>query len=296
MNAMKFAIPLFVALAYGPVQAQTPILGPQLSSFAVLGAETVTNVPTSTIVGNVGVSPGTAITGFNSVSGIAVADPQVTGGLVHSNTAVAAAAQGQLTTARNTLTSLGIGLTLGADLAGLTLNPGVYTVAAGTTNLSGTLILDGLGDADALWVFQFSSTLITSPGSVVNVINAGTGSGLFWNVGSSATLDTTTSFQGNILALTSITLNTNATIGCGRALADVGAVTLDQNTISIGCAGTGEEGSNGLGGGGLDVVGGVIVDSGGNVVARIPEPGTLLLFGVGLVGLFASRKRLVPVA
>jgi hypothetical protein len=181
-------------------------------------------------------------------------------------------------------------------LAGLTLNPGVYTVAAGTTNLSGTLILDGLGDADALWVFQFSSTLITSPGSVVNVINAGTGSGLFWNVGSSATLDTTTSFQGNILALTSITLNTNATIGCGRALADVGAVTLDQNTISIGCAGTGEEGSNGLGGGGLDVVGGVIVDSGGNVVARIPEPGTLLLFGVGLVGLFASRKRLVPVA
>jgi hypothetical protein len=79
-------------------------------------------------------------------------------------------------------------------------------------------------------------------------------------------------------------------------LADVGAVTLDQNTISIGCAGTGEEGSNGLGGGGLDVVGGVIVDSGGNVVARIPEPGTLLLFGVGLAGLFASRKRLSPVA
>ena len=298
MNAMKLAIPMLAAaLAYGPSPGlAVPILGNELASFAVLGAETVTNVPTSTINGSVGVSPGTAITGFVSTPNAISLDPQVTGGVVDSNTAVAQQAQAQLTTARNTLTSLGIGLTLGADLAGLTLNPGVYTVAAGTTNLSGTLILDGLGNADALWVFQFPSTLITSPGSVVNVINAGTGSGLFWNVGSSATLDTTTSFQGNILALTSITLNTNATIGCGRALADVGAVTLDQNTISIGCAGTGEEGSNGLGGGGLDVVGGVIVDSGGNVVARIPEPGTLLLFGFGLAGLIASRKRLFPVA
>jgi hypothetical protein len=79
-------------------------------------------------------------------------------------------------------------------------------------------------------------------------------------------------------------------------LADVGAVTLDQNTISIGCAGTGEEGSGGLGGGGLDVVGGVIVDSGGDVVARVPEPGTLALFCFGLVGLVAFRRRLLPVA
>jgi hypothetical protein len=201
MNAMKLAIPMFAAaLAYGPSPGlAVPILGNELASFAVLGAETVTNVPTSTINGSVGVSPGTAITGFVSTPNAITLDPQVTGGVVDSNTAVAQQAQAQLTTARNTLTSLGIGLTLGADLAGLTLNPGVYTVAAGTTNLSGSLILDGLGNADALWVFQFPSTLITSPGSVVNVINAGTGSGLFWNVGSSATLDTTTSFQGNIL-------------------------------------------------------------------------------------------------
>jgi hypothetical protein len=296
MNAMKFAIPLFVALAYGPVQAQTPILGPQLSSFAVLGAETVTNVPTSTIVGNVGVSPGTAITGFNSVSGIAVADPQVTGGLVHSNTAVAAAAQGQLTTARGTLTSLGAGITLGADLAGLTLTPGIYTVAAGTTNLSGTLTLDGLGNANAFWLFQMPSTLITSSGSVVNVINAGTGSGLFWNVGSSATLGTTTSFEGNILALTSISLNTGATIGCGRALADVGSVTLQMNTISIGCAGTGEEGSNGLGGSGLVVV--TPPNGGPPVVTAIPEPEiyAMMAVGLGLLGWVGRRKKLKEAA
>ena len=129
------------------------------------------------------------------------------------------------------------------DLAGLALPPGVYTVLAGASNLTGTLTLDGQGNANAAWVFQMGSTLITSPGSAVNVVNTGSGAGVFWNVGSSATLDTTTSFQGNILALASITLNTGATIGCGRALADTGAVTMDMNTIGIGCA------SNGFSGG-----------------------------------------------
>ena len=220
-----------------------PILGSDLASFAVLGSSTVTNVPTSTVVGNVGVwSSGgaNAITGFLSSPGVAVSDSQVTGGLVHAGTAVAQLAQGQLTTVITNLGLLGTGTLLGVNLAGLTLTPGVYTVPAGVSNLTGTLTLNGLSNANAAWVFQMPSTLITSPGSVVNVINTGSGAGVFWNVGSSATLDTTTSFQGNILALTSITLNTNATIGCGRALANTGAVTMDTNTIGGGCgAGTG---------------------------------------------------------
>jgi hypothetical protein len=145
MNTFKLAMPVLLAFACGATPASAvPILGSDLASFAVLGATTVTNVPTSTIVGNVGVWSGTALPGFTFVSGTATADPQVTGGLVHSNTALAQSAQAQLTTARLLLNSLGTGTTLTlADLVGLSLNPGVYTVHSGTTNLSGALTLNG---------------------------------------------------------------------------------------------------------------------------------------------------------
>ena len=287
----RLALPLCAALVCAAPASAGLILGSDLASFTVLGASTVTNVPSSTIVGNVGVSSGTSITGFNSSPGVAVTDLQVTSGLVHTTTAVAASAQSQLTTARTNLGFLGAGSTLIADLAGLTLAPGVYTVAAGATNLSGTLTLDGGGNANAGWVFQMESTLITSSNSFVNMINTGAGAGLFWNVASSATIGENTTFLGNILALESITMVTSATNFCGRALADTGAVTLQQNSLSNACTNS-LYGSNGLSGG-LDVNGSVVefLPFSSVTPTSVPEPSTMVLFGLGLVGLLARRRR-----
>jgi hypothetical protein len=274
-------------------------LGPDLTGFTVLGASQVTNVPTSSIGGNVGVwSSGgaNAITGFNSSPGTAVADSQVTGGMVQAGTAAAQSAQSQLSAAILNLGSMGPGRTLSlADLAGLTLTPGVYTVPAGATNLSGALTLDGQGNANAAWVFQMPSTLITSSNSVVNMINAGSGAGLFWNVGSSATIATNSTFLGNILALASITMNTTASDLCGRALASTGAVTLDNNSMSGSCRDI-LSGSHGLSGG-IDVTttpgGDTEVEFLPSTTANVPvpEPGTLALLGIGMFGLTILGKR-----
>jgi hypothetical protein len=283
----------FFQIATAPSAFADAILGTQLASFAVLGASTVTNTGATTLTGNLGASPGDAITDtiditVNGTNAATAGNPSV-----HEADAFGVLAQSQLFSSLTNLGRLGPGALEPVDLAGLTLSPGVYTVPAGVSNLTGTLTLDGRGNANAFWVFQMASTLITSPGSVVNVINAGAGAGLYWDVRSSATLDTTTSFEGNILALTSIGLNTGATIGCGRALAHVGAVTMDTNTISTGCTGTGEVGSNGLSGSGLvfDTAGNVVDTTTGALVASpVPEPGTLVLLGSG-IACFAARRR-----
>ncbi len=213
----------FAALFYRHVAAfATPSLG-TAQSFAVLGASAMTNTGPTTVSGDLGVWPGTAVTGFPP--GL------VTGGVIHANDAVALQAQSDVTIAYNSLAGLPCNTNLtGQDLGGLTLAPGVYCFNS-SAQLTGALALDAQGDPNAVFVFQIGSTLVTASNASVQVINGAQNCNAFWQVGSSATLGTGTSFIGSILALASITLNTNAILS-GRALARTGAVTMDSNAIT----------------------------------------------------------------
>ncbi len=233
--------------------------------FAVLGASTVTNTDDTTLLGDLGLYPGTAITGF---------PPGVVLGTIDNDDAVAMQAQADALTAYNSAAGqAATGTLTGEDLGGLTLLPGVYFFAS-SAQLTGTLTLDDLGDPNAAFIFQIGSTLTTaSNSSVVFSDISGQGGSVTWQVGSSATLGTNTAFQGTILANTSITVNTGTTIGCGRAIALNGAVTLDQNEISVAATG----GCNALADG------------------TLPEPSTAAMLGVGLLlSLIASKRRWKP--
>jgi len=214
------ALLLLLPLTHASAQV-APSMG-AAASFAVLGAEAVTNTGNSVIIGDVGVSPGTSITGFPP--GFVVPP-----GTIHQTDTVAADAQGATTTAYNALTAQAPGTPAGPDLTGLNLVPGVYSVGAAATNLAGTLTLTG-GAAD-VWIFLMSSTLITSSSSVVQIIG-GSPCNVFWQVTSSATIGSGSTFLGNILALQSISLGNAASVS-GRLLARTGAVTLINNKVDI---------------------------------------------------------------
>jgi uncharacterized repeat protein (TIGR01451 family) len=196
------------------------------AAYAVLGGSTVTNTGATDIVGNVGVSPGSAITGFPP--GV------ISGGTINADDAAAVQAHADLATAYGDIAgeaSPAANNLTGQDLGGLTLTPGVYHFSSSAT-LTGTLTLDAQGDPNARFDIQIGTTLITAGNSAVQVINGALDDNIFFQVGTSATLGTDTAFQGNILAGQSVTLTTGASMGQGRAMAINGAVTLDTNAVS----------------------------------------------------------------
>jgi hypothetical protein len=291
--------------------AQAPVGMGTDAPFAVLAGSTITNTGPSVISGSVGLSPGSAITGFPPGT--------VINGTTYAADAEALQAQSDLTTAYNSAAGR-TPVTVESTLGGLTLAPGVYQ---GTSSLSltGTLTLNGENNANAVFIFQAGSTLITASSSVVSLINGASWCNVFWQVGSSATLGTATTFAGTIMALTSATLTTGATV-MGRVLARNGAVTLDTNTFTqpacatstttnttaapggtnqgggggsgsnakgTGSTGTGING-NGLGGGsnagglGSGVVPTGFPSTGFGGASRSDDPALIALGGVALLG------------
>ncbi len=223
-----FAAVAFVAFLY-PASGFATILR-TADEFGVLGSSTVTNTGSSSVTGSVGVSAGSAIVGFDIPGG-----PGTASGTIHAANAITAQAQLDANAAYFGLSNMPFTQNLtGQDLGALTLSPGVYHFDS-TAQLTGPLTLDGQGNNNAFWVFQVGSALTTASASSVLLINGGSDNGVYWQIGSSATLGTGTSFRGNIIANQSITLTTGANIGCGGAIALNGAVTLDTNSIGSGC-------------------------------------------------------------
>lgn len=265
MLALMVAMPLGGATS---LAAQTGPLG-CAQPFAVLGASTVTNTGPTTITGNLGLWPGTS---FTTTGGLTL------NGVQHINDDVAKLAQGCALSAYDVFSGMASTSDLtGQDLGNRTLTPGVYSFGS-SAQLTGALTLDFLGNPNSLFVFLINSTLTTASSSSVTAINGAAGGGIFWNVGSSATLGTSTVFLGNILADQSITLNTSATILCGRAIALNAAVTMDQNVISNDCD-AGDYYSEGY-------------SLNGDLSTTVPEPSTLaLLVGPLGVGLLVRLRR-----
>jgi hypothetical protein len=219
--------PLQQTFTTGPCQGggtQPVALCPNIGAFSVLAGSTVTNTGSTVVSGDVGVSPGTAVTGF---------PPGLAGGTIHIADGAAGLAQATLTAGYIDAAGRSGGTSVAGDLVGQTLTAGVYKSTSSLAN-SGDVTLDAQGNSDAVFIFQISSTLTTGSGSHIVLANGAKACNVFWQVGSSATLGTNSVFKGNILALTSITITTGVNLE-GRALARNGAVTLDTDVIT-GCA------------------------------------------------------------
>ncbi len=210
----------------GPVRAYAAgpasVLLGTAKSYSVLAGSTVTNTGDTVLGGDLGVSPGTAVTGF---------PPSRTLGTIHAADAAASQAQSDLTTAYNDAAGRSAGTALSGELGGQPpLVAGVYT-ASSAALLTGTLTLDGQTDPSSVFIFQIGSSLTTAVGSTVALVNGAQACNVFFQVGSSATLGVNSTFVGTILALTSVTVGSGATVE-GRALARNGAVTLNDNTFT----------------------------------------------------------------
>ncbi|HWX22136.1 MAG TPA: ice-binding family protein [Candidatus Binatia bacterium] len=224
---VALAIPHRLATA-----AEAPVALGSAANFGVLAGSTVTSVGNTIVNSDLGLWPGTSVSGF---------PPGKVTGTMHITDPAAQAAQGDLTIAYNDAAARSTApVSVANNIGGQTLAPGLYRSSSSLAISSGDLTLDGQGNPNAVFIFQIASTLVTTSGRQVILIGGAQSANVFWQVGSSATIGTTSGMKGNILALTSISIQTGATLD-GRALAQNGAVTLDNNAIT---------GSSATGGGG----------------------------------------------
>jgi len=208
--------------------------------FVVLGGQSVSNTGPSVLNGDLGVSPGTSLPGFGS--------PAVVNGATHNNDAVAAQAQQDLTTAYNVAAAEPSSDLTGQDLGGKRLTAGAYGYTS-SAQLTGTVTFDAENDPNAQFVIKVASALTTASASSVQVINGANPCNIYWQIGSSATLGSATAFKGNVMALTSISLNNGASV-IGRLLARNGSISLINNVLDRSQCGTGSSAGGGQGGSG----------------------------------------------
>ena len=278
LMALILAIGLFALNPLIANAAQPPVGLGTTASFAVLAGQGVTNTGPTVINGNLGTSPNPAVTGF---------PPGNVNGAIHAADAVALQAQNDLTTAYNDAAGRTPVSTIATQLGGKSLTAGVYNSGSGTFNITGTLTLNGQGNPNAVFVFQMAATLVTASNSNVRFVGGAQPCNVFWQVGSSATLGTNSTFWGNILALTSIQVQTSVTVH-GRVFARNASVTLDADTITRAVCAAVPTSSQ------VTPVPSSAPQTGGGSTAGLQDAGLLVIGGALLAaaaGTFAIRRR-----